>query len=350
MTRIAVGRTDFSAVEVLDEAPVPLDDGQVRLAVDVFGLSANNISYALAGDFLGYWSHFPVSDSLGCIPVWGFADVVESRHDDIAVGERVFGYLPMASETVVQPAAVDDLAFHDAIAHRSALHPWYTRMYRCAADPVYDAGAEGMIATLWALFMTGWALAAELSATARTVVVSSASSKTSLSMAWAMQQLDAEVDVVGLTSAGNVGFVEASGVYDTILTYDDLSLADVTGPAAYVDIAGNASVKQAVHDALGDRLTDSVLVGGTHKGAGAASGELSGPAPRFFFIPDVAEQHEGGHPAFHADFASAWARFLPWIDGRLVLDTAAGLDAIVATYRRVLGDNPRPNESTVLSW
>ena len=101
MTRIAVGRADIAAVEVLDEFSAPVSEGQVRLAVGVFGMSANNISYAMTGEFLGYWAHFPVDEERGCVPVWGFADVVESRHPDIEVGERIFGYLPMATELVV---------------------------------------------------------------------------------------------------------------------------------------------------------------------------------------------------------------------------------------------------------
>ena len=43
MTRIAVGRADIAAVEVLDEFSAPVSEGQVRLAVGVFGMSANNI-------------------------------------------------------------------------------------------------------------------------------------------------------------------------------------------------------------------------------------------------------------------------------------------------------------------
>lgn len=350
MTRIAVGRTDLSHVEVLDEPSPPLGAGQVRLSIDRFGLSANNISYASAGDFLGYWNHFPVDDALGCIPVWGFADVSESRHGEIGVGERIFGYLPMASETVVEPDAVSALAFHDAVAHRASLHPWYTRLYRCAADPVHDESHEGLQATVWALFMTGWALADDLAGSIESVVVSSASSKTSMALAWALQRHDADVAVVGLTSTANAEFVAGSQVYDSVVTYDDLVLDGVDGPAAYVDVAGNKAITEQVHRLLGDRLTDSVLVGGTHKGAGDPTGDLVGPAPRFFFIPDVAEAADGGHPAFHARFADAWDDYRPWAADRLDLTAASGLDAIVATYRAVLSENPAPSQSTVLSW
>ena len=350
MTRIAVGRADIAAVEVLDEPPAELADGQVRLAVDVFGMSANNISYAMTGEFLGYWAHFPVDDTRGCVPVWGFADVAESRHPDIGVGERIFGYLPMATDVVVQPEEISDLAFSDSIEHRSALHPWYRRLYRCAADPVYRAEAEGLQATVWALFMTGWAIADDLAGSAQTVVASSASSKTSLALAWAMRELGVDVEVVGLTSAANAAFVEQSGVYDSVRTYEDLDVSDLDGPVAYVDFAGNAGLKERVHTALGDRLTDSVIVGGTHQGGDPATGDLVGPAPRFFFIPDVAEAAEDGHAGFHTRFADALAAFAPWIDGLLELDEASGVDAVVAAYDELLAGNPGPTRSKVLSW
>ena len=351
MTRITVGRADIADAQVADDASAPLTDGQARLRVDRFGMSANNISYAMTGEFLGYWAHFPVDDARGCVPVWGFADVTESRHPEVAVGERIFGYLPMATELIVQPADVSDLAFTDSIEHRVDGHPWYRRYYRCAADPVYASAREGIQATVWALFMTGWALADELAATSvRTVVASSASSKTALSLAWAMQQLDVEVDVVGLTSATNTDFVERSGAYDSVRSYDGLDLDDLFGPIAFVDIAGNAALREQVHAALGDRLVDSVIVGGTHQGGQPATGELVGPAPRFFFIPDVAEGADGGHAAFHARFAEALARFTPWIEDRLELEESAGVDAVVAAYEGLLGSNPGPVRSAVLSW
>ncbi|MEM9521179.1 MAG: DUF2855 family protein [Actinomycetota bacterium] len=350
MIRIAVGRADIAAIEVLDEPAAPLDEGEVRLAIDRFGMSANNISYAMTGDFLGYWAHFPIDDTRGCVPVWGFADVAESRHADIGVGDRVFGYLPMASELVVRPDEVSGLCFSDSIAHRAALHPWYRRLYRCGADPAYAAADEGLQATIWALFMTGWAIADDVAGSVRTIVASSASSKTALSLAWAAQQLEIDVAMVGLTSEANADFVERSGVYDSIHTYDGLDLADLDGPVAYVDFAGNAGLKERVHAALGGRLADSLIVGGTHQGGDPGTGELVGPAPRFFFIPDVAEAAEGGHPAFHARFADALAPFSAWIGGLLELDEASGVDAVVAAYTELLGGNPGPIRSKVLSW
>ncbi|MEO1056925.1 MAG: DUF2855 family protein, partial [Actinomycetota bacterium] len=94
MWQITVNRADVTDAAT-DEIDGPaLGAGQVRLDIARFGLTTNNVTYAVFGDALGYWAHFPAGDR-GCVPVWGFGDVVESNHDDVAVGERVFGYLPM---------------------------------------------------------------------------------------------------------------------------------------------------------------------------------------------------------------------------------------------------------------
>ncbi len=34
----------------------------MRLRVDAFGFTANNITYAAAGDLIGYWTFFPASE------------------------------------------------------------------------------------------------------------------------------------------------------------------------------------------------------------------------------------------------------------------------------------------------
>ncbi|MEO1058381.1 MAG: DUF2855 family protein, partial [Actinomycetota bacterium] len=232
------------------------------------------------------------------------------------------------------------------------LHPWYTRLYRCGSDPLYTAAGEPLQAVMWALFMTGWALADQLAGNAATVVVSSASSKTSLALAWSLRREAPDVTVVGLTSAGNARFVEETDAYDITATYDDMALEDVAGPAAYVDTAGNPGVTGRVHAALGDRLVDSITLGATHRGAGGDGAALVGPPPRFFFIPDVAEQGAAaqGAGAYHARFASAWSDFAPWIGSRLNIVEATGIDAIVDAYQRAAAGAFAPDTAAVLSW
>ena len=64
----------------LSAAVEPLADGEARLRIDAFALTSNNVTYAAFGEAMKYWQFFPCGDAAwGCIPVWGFAEVVESR-------------------------------------------------------------------------------------------------------------------------------------------------------------------------------------------------------------------------------------------------------------------------------
>ena len=68
----------------------PLQPGQVRLAIDSFSLTANNLTYAAFGEAMQYWQFFPSGqEGLGCLPVWGFATVCESGVEGVQVGRRV---------------------------------------------------------------------------------------------------------------------------------------------------------------------------------------------------------------------------------------------------------------------
>jgi len=108
----------------LAEIPLdPLGDGEVRLAIESFSVTANNVTYAVVGDGFKYWDFFPAPEGFGIVPMWGHARVTESRHPDIAVGERVYGYLPMASHLDVLPGRVSAGGFMDMAAHRMPMSP-----------------------------------------------------------------------------------------------------------------------------------------------------------------------------------------------------------------------------------
>ncbi len=349
---VNVKRDALEQTRQVSLAASPLDDGQIRVEVESIGLSANNISYAATGDMLGYWAHFSHDETWGVLPVWGFGTVTESRSADIAVGERTFGFLPMASEVIFTPGDVTAFSFADQSAQRASMHPWYTRCYRCDADPAFDASRMDVQPILWALFMTGWMMAEQLSGEVERVYISSASSKTALSLAWALQQLGRDIDVVGITSAGNRQFVQARGVYTDLITYDDLNVGGSEGKAAYIDIAGNAAVTSAMHVALGDELIDSVLIGGTHRAPATSPLPMPGPAPRFFFIPDVAEEKsaENGFENYHRDFAEAWQVFAGWAAGWLVFQHGDGIEAIESGYHANLAGGIAPDVAMLYRW
>jgi hypothetical protein len=218
-TRVAPA-TDLDAVAI--------HAGEVLAAVDRFAFTANNITYAVFGEMMRYWDFYPAAEGWGRIPVWGFADVVRSQCSGIQPGERLFGYWPMSTWTVLRPSNTTAAAFHDASGHRQHLPAIYNSYTRVAADPGYDAQREDLQMLLRLLFLTSFLIDDFLAGNdffgARSVVITSASSKTALSLAHCLHvNRRGAVEVVGLTSPRNVKFVERLGCYDKALSYGDLA-------------------------------------------------------------------------------------------------------------------------------
>ena len=104
--RFVVRRDNLRQTRWEDRPPVTLEDGSVRLRIDAFALTSNNITYAAFGEAMNYWGFYPTGDATtGCIPVWGFASVVESRCAGVDVGERFYGFWPIADEAVLSARA-----------------------------------------------------------------------------------------------------------------------------------------------------------------------------------------------------------------------------------------------------
>ena len=349
--QLDVDRSDLHHVRALAHPPVPLLTGQARMRVDAFGMSANNITYAVYGDLMRYWDCFPGVEedgvAWGRVPVWGFGDVVESTTPGVNEGTRVYGYFPLADELVIAPGRIDDRGFSDTTPSREALPSVYARYAVTGSDRAYAPGREDQQMLLWPLFVTSFVADDFLGDHdlfgARTAVVSSASSKTAIGAAFLLAERDG-VDVVGLTSPGNVGFVRSLGCYTSVLTYD--SVADLAAtPTAYIDVAGRKDVTHAVHTRLGDDLRYSMVVGDTHwDDASTGEGGLPGPPPEFLFAPTqiARRRSEWGRDGFEEAVAGAWGRFVPWTDAWLTLRHAAGPAAVEAVYRDVLDGRVDP--------
>jgi hypothetical protein len=349
--QLDIDRSDLHRVRAVDRPTAALAPGQARVRIDAFGFSANNITYAVYGDLMHYWECFPGVEedgvAWGRVPVWGFGDVVESTAPGVAEGTRIYGYFPLADELVVTPGRIDDQGFSDTTAGRAAVPSVYARYSVTTADRVYLPEREGQQMLLWPLFVTSFVVDDFLGDHdlfgARTVVVSSASSKTAIGAAFLLAERDG-VDVVGLTSPGNADFVRSLGCYTSVLTYDAVAdLADA--PTAYVDVAGRRDVTHAVHARLGDDLRYSMVVGDTHwDDASTGEGGLVGPTPVFLFAPDqiAKRREEWGRDGFEETVAGAWLRFVPWTDRWLTLRHAAGPAAVEAVVRDVLDGRVDP--------
>jgi hypothetical protein len=330
----------------------PLAPGQARVAPDLLALTANNITYAAFGDAMEYWRFFPSGEEgSGIVPVWGFGNVVQSLHPGVAVGERLYGYWPLANSAVLQPDRLTPTGFRDAAPHRAGLHAIYNQYQRCAVDPFHTADTEGLQALLRPLFTTSWLIDDFLADNgffgAARVVLSSASSKTAYGTAQRLSQR-AGIDVVGLTSPANRAFCEGLGCYTRVLAYDELGTLPAGEPCVYVDFAGSVPVRRAVHEHFGDALRYSCAVGGTHVADLGKAGNLPGPKPTLFFAPAQAKkrQDEWGGPVLQQRLLQGWREFVetvttatpPW----LVPQASRGPAAAQAAFAAVLGGRLDP--------
>ena len=356
-TEVQVNRSDIREQRIV-EHELTVDDGQVLMRVDQFAITANNVTYAAFGDRMSYWNFFPTAEAgWGIVPVWGFADVVESRCDGLALGERIYGYFPMSTHLVVEPGRVSPTAFSDAAPHRAAPHGVYNNYTRTATDTGYSAELEDEQMLLRPLFTTSFLIDDFLADNnmfgAHTVVLSSASSKTAYGAAYSLHQREG-LRVVGLTSTANVDFVRALGCYDDVLAYDHLSSLALED-SVYVDMSGSESVRRDVHAVLGDHLLYDCAVGGTHWNAGRRGGALPGPAPTMFFAPaQIAKRNaELGSAQFQSTLSAAWVRFLasatsgdtPW----MTVTHQRGPQAVADTLAAHVAGTASPSEGNIVS-
>ncbi len=358
-TRLLISTADINATG-LDASTVPaatdLEDGQILFAVDRVSLTANNITYAAAGDAFGYWKFFPAPQGYGIVPMWGFADVVSSRAEGIKEGERFYGYWPLATHLVCNSSDISAAGFSDPSPHRQALGPFYNRYQRTSADPGYSAGTEDLQALFRPLFTTAFLIDGFLAQNdffgATQLVISSASSKTAFALAFLLAASRRDrVKIIGLTSAGNKSFVESLGSHDSVTLYDDVSKLSRDVPTVYIDFAGNSSTRKAVHHHFGSMLKHSATIGVTHwEGLAAAPEVLPGPEPVLFFAPSVAEAQmkELGPAGFAKALGAAWQSFTPHGEKHLSITEHHGMAAAQVQFADTVAGKTPPASGIIL--
>lgn len=340
---LLVDRADLTRTTLAPADPdVALTEGEALLAVESFALTANNVTYGAAGDMIGYWKFFPAPEGMGRIPVWGFARVVRSNCADAPVGLRLYGYWPMSSHTVSHLKKTPN-GFVEASAHRAELPPTYNAYQ--VAEPGPDDDWRSL---LWPLLMTSFILDDQLAdSTARTMVLSSASSKTAMGLAWLARRRG--VRVIGLTSPAHLEQLKGFRLYDEVVTYDAIGGLEARGAADYVDFAGRGAISQAVHETFGGALKQSITVGITHWEALGGPRPTVGPTPTMFFAPDRIRQRmkDWGPEEMSARFAAVLKGFIadaPW----LTLKHHIGPDALQALYAEVVAGRMRPDEGHIV--
>jgi hypothetical protein len=285
----------------------------------------------------------------------GFGEVIASRHPDIAEGERLFGYFPMATHLVIEAADVSKRGLRDAAAHRQGVAPVYNAYTRVSGDPAF-AGRQGDYqALLRPLFMLSFLVDDYLGENeffgARSVMLSSASSKTAFGLAHLLHTQRKGIRVIGLTSTGNVDFVRSLGCYDEVVTYDRATSLPSDTPVALVDMAGNSELSATLHRHFGDQIKYSGRIGLTHRSSSLDEPELPGAKPTWFFAPDQIRKRarEWGPGGIDSRFGAAWSGFAPTLDRRLTVTEGRGPPDVQRVYLDTLNGRVPPEQGHILS-
>ncbi|MBT8089892.1 MAG: DUF2855 family protein [Gammaproteobacteria bacterium] len=302
MAEFQIRRDDFTQHRVVDAASTEtsseLVDGAIRVKIERFAFTANNITYAVTGDRLGYWQFFPPggddTDGWGMMPVWGFAEVAESKAGDVPVGDRLFGYFPPANYLDMTPTRVAAQRIIDGAAHRARLPPAYNSYSRVNAEPGYDRDMDDMRMLLWPLHITSFCLWDALQDKgwygAKQVVIVSASSKTSIGLAYALDDDAAAPPAIAVTSRRNLDFVKKLTLYEQSVTYETLDKIDAAIPTVVVDMSGNREVLGRLHARLGDNMKRCINVGLTHWDGNKTGDGLNAERSEIFFAPSHIQQ------------------------------------------------------------
>ena len=351
---IVISKKDISRANVEISDIPELEEDQLLLKIEGFALTANNISYAATGDMVGYWNFFPAEDSHnGIVPVWGYAQIIQSAHLEFEVGMRFYGYFPMGSHLIVSPAEGDVSAgFMDSAEHRAPMAPIYN-YYRKLSDSVHD-DMVALRAIVQPLFMTSFLIEHKFRSEdwfgADTIIITSASSKTAMGLAYMVKNDSPDVRRIGITSAANIEFTMDTGLYDQVMSYDDSFTdhgLDAEEQSVSVDFAGDTEFLSQIHDHLGDNLKFSSLIGMTHVGKSGPRDEIGGVKPVFFFAPAAAQEfiNDLGQAEFDRQAGRALYGFMDFISGQIDVRLIEGPQAVQQAYEMLFHGNVSARET-----
>ncbi|WP_279246973.1 DUF2855 family protein [Candidatus Litorirhabdus singularis] len=348
-----VNRSNLAEAKMASAVTPVAASGEAVLRVDKFALTANNITYGVAGDIIGYWNFFPAEAGWGRIPVWGIATVQSSEHPGMKVGDRFYGYFPMSTELLVKPERVTERGFFDAAEHRAELPIVYNQYSKMTVDNGFDPALDNHAMLYRPLFTTSFVLDDYLADNdffgADSVILGSASSKTAFGLAFMLQRRGGK-KVIGLTSAGNVDFCKGLGLYNEVLTYAEVESLPQAA-SAYVDMSGNGDVLRRLHHHLADNLLCSCGVGVTHheSGLGQGSDDMPGAKPQMFFAPSqiVKRNEELGPEIYQQQIGEATQAFLAEVDNWVSIEEHAFSD-VDAVFHTIL-DGASPTRGYVIT-
>jgi hypothetical protein len=185
------------------------------------------------------------------------------------------------------------------------------------------------------------------------IVIGSASSKTGFSTAAFIRAAGFEGVIVGLTSDQNVAFSEALGCYDRIVPYSGVE-SIVNEASAYVDIAGDVSVRSRLHHSLQNNAAHTLLVGATHWdqfGQSVGGEPPPGSEPQVFFAPAQIEKRDGewGRGVMMGKAYAASIELVTQLAPTLLMESHKGAEACDAIWQSLLSNQISGQRGVMMS-
>lgn len=356
-TELHVNRSSIGETRLVESGLDELAEGHIRLDVDHFALTANNITYAQFGDMLDYWNFFPVASDdhqqWGKVPAMGWGRIVESNVAGLDVGGRYYGWFPMATSVDIQ-AVLRRSGFRDDGLNRAKHAEAYRNFAHTESDGLYSGiDDEHRHELLRGLYITGFLIdyffVSQSYFGVSQAIVLSASSKTALGYASRARETSPHIRLVGVTSSSNRMFVDNTGAYDQVVTYEDLDSIDETA-SVIVDMAGSGSAVRSLHSRLGERIAHSMVVGKSHHGAAQAKVE-GGPQPSMFFAPTSMDVclAEWGADGYAERTRSGLVAFINNSQTWLTINEHVGADAVQEAWRVLHAGSVDPSVGLIAS-
>ena len=347
---LEIDRRDIRQFRLVEtNPPQELPDGHVLLRLERAALTSNKISYAFSGEMLDYWGFFPTEANWGRLPVMGFGVVTASTCADIEVGGRYFGFFPLGDHHLVQ-AQWSSSGFTDNGEWRTKHASIYKNFTHAPANAKDD-----QTAIFRGLYMTSFLLEDYLRENsffdAQQIIITSASSKTSIALANCLQRFS-DVKIIGLTSARNLSFVKDVGDYDEIIDYQNLDALNAQVQSAVADMAGNPQIIADVHTRLKTKVVYSCSVGATHWDATRTNVVIPEPRPEFFCAPSQVSKRskEWGREELNRRIDDSLAVFIDGTQKWLTIQHAHGATEVAEFYSTLVTGQIDPRLGNIVSF
>ena len=349
-----VKRNDLTRDRIVTDTPPPqLQDGQALLSVERFAMTANTLTYGVAGERIGYWKFFPATeDGWGRLPVWGIGTVEDENDTGLNVGDRFYGYFPMSSHLIVTPNDITSGGFLDTSAHRADMATIYNEYLLLTEQNGFAPDLDNHNIVYRPLFLTCFVLDDFIAENecfgADAVILASASSKTAIGTAWQLHNRG--VPTIGLTSDANVDFVRGLGIYSDVVTYPEIDKLNSSVKSAVIDMAGNPAIERALRAHLQNQIVHYCRIGSTHWNTRSDDDttNLPGAPTQRFFAPTQIEKrvNEWGEDIFAQRMNDVWNSFAHWVEGKITFKKLKAPDQISDQYAKLL-KGAKPSEALV---